>query len=429
MSNEILRAQVRSLSEDLDRITTLLNEAQQENRKPGISKEFIDPVAGKFATRVSDLKDNASAATTWEALSAARREVQELLNECLAWLGGIAVRELQLETGICRIAEGLVREYVRKTGAEWRSIMILGEERPFDNLALVTKILRVPFPKWDIWNLPLIMYDFGNILSRESALMPVTTRFFADERTRIADLVQNPKFEDDIAKRLSKQVADMRTKFQRDGKPDLNNFLVRQENHIRSLFADMSATYFLGPAYVYSQFLLHLNPTEVQCESFYKPPFERRAAAMLKTLEAMIDADKKQDEEAFAGVLERVRHCWNDALGLPSGQDLKFDFGYPFDNWFDGYKYLHKYFPRLRFSSTAWNEAKKLEDNLKKQKPEPPPQTTIQVILNGAWYCRLRLPEGEHYRIPEIERTARLMIDKVQPTLERTQISGLPVKE
>ncbi len=415
----ILVAQIDALIQNLDRIYNLL-----QNDK--IEPEFRNPIYGKFGlainTRKYDLEKlkervegknltGAQLAEEWKKYTDVRVKGQRVFDQCLDFLGGVAVRRMELEEGICSLAEDLVKYFAERTGVSWSSVMILGEERPFDDVAQLTQIIRLQFPEWDIWSLPFTAYEFGQLVARAETLTELF-KFFVDEEELIRQLIEKENLTEEEFINLAPDIKAHRQEYQSDKTNTrlVERFLEQQRVHMRGLFADAFATYFLGPAYLYARLYLRLIPTDVLQEEPHKPSLGRRIFFMLETLEKMNDAQKTgpYDTGPYYTEIQRIKGIWSKTIaGVAPG----YRFGKPYDDWFAKmYSNLEKNYRGVGLKAQAWKEATELGKRLLDDSAGVPPGTSLPVILNAAWYCRFNHPD----RRVEIAKAARKLCDAVR---------------
>jgi hypothetical protein len=495
----VLLARIDRLTEDLKRIKALVSEKA--------IKEYRTPIYGKFHRTINPQLEEleklkkrvpkgalgkAQSIALWEEYTAIAQEVQQISDQCLDYLGGIAVRQMGLDGGTCDLAEHLVKHYVEKTGRDWASVMIVGRERLFDTVAEITQIIRVRFPEWDISSLPFTAQQFGQLLTTGTAISGLSS-FIEEEPKRISLLVDKPELavddllepdvEDEEARRaeldeliaaakekaeekrrqelqheiaaaeeeadeerleeLQQQItaaqdkaeqnllesllaADLRALRQayqsgQASAADLDAFRQQQAFHLRRLFADAFATFFLGPAYLYAHLFLRVVPIEVEQSLPHKPCRARRVAFMWKTLKRMNEAEKADPFQPgrYSDVLNRVESMWQDTVQIVSPTcTLDSAFGVPYDHWFSVmYGKLRATLIDGVFTGEQWTYSKELGDKLLEHKlPDLKPDTSLPVILNAAWHCRIQNPD----RLPDIERNARKLymnvIAKPAPT-------------
>ncbi len=430
MSEEtgVLLAQIDALAENLRRGENLL-------KSESIEREYRMPIYGKFARAISPLmrrleqlrktavKDSLTPdelASAWHDFAEARGEGQRVFAQCLDFLGGIAVRRMGLESGICGVAEQLVSDFAFATGVSWSSVMILGEERLFDNVAQITQIIRMRFPEWDIWSLPFTAHEFGELVASGESVRGLR-EFLVDEERRIRRLIEDAQLQQSELQSVAPAILALRSEYVgTSGAPAVDQFLEQQRNHLRGLFADIFATYFLGPAYVYARLFLRLVPTTACSDELYSPSEARRVAVMLGALQQMSKAEKHDPfaPGAYDGEVRRFEMLWEETVkSVSTGFQGGFVFGAPYDGWFAQlFNLLRTEHSLVGFKAADWEKAQALSNGLLQFQPLPP-GLSLPVILNAAWHCRARHPD----RVDDIEKRARALAEEMQPV---SRVSG-----
>jgi hypothetical protein len=92
---------------------------------------------------------------------------------------------------------------------------------------------------------------------------------------------------------------------------------------LEELFADVFATYALGPAFACDAILVQLSPQNAETPRGAHPAHALRARAILRTLELMNGAARTgaHDEGPYATVLQRLEATWAAAVGACGGAD------------------------------------------------------------------------------------------------------------
>jgi hypothetical protein len=405
---EILIAQIEALIQDLARTQDLLVSTQVER--------YTRPVRAKFYSYINstksdseDLRDALSKsevtiAEAWQRFAELRAKGQRSFDQCLEILGGIAIRHMQLEKGICEIAEALARE-VYSGIVNWGSVMILGDERPIDDLTENTQIIRLRFPELDIWSLALTAYEFGQLVARSNVpgVASELKNFVVDQERVVKTLIEGENAED-----LSKDFVEY-WQIHRENSPsgripaEEREFLSRQPTHIRTFFADMFATYVLGPAYIYSRIHVLLVPDEMQRSGLYKPTLIRRFHFMLRTLTEMNKATQREkyEEGIYSSEIKRFDSMLEGIKTALTVDASEIEFRKPHDAWFTGlYGKLRRNLEGFR--PKQWENARSLSNELLKDSPRVLAGTDLTAVLNAAWLCRMLNPT----RLPAIENSA-----------------------
>ena len=352
------------------------------------------------------------------------REMRGLANELLAVLGGVYLREQNLENmpglrknplSFTDTAENLAIDISEYANRHWTQVLIVGEENPLHSEA---EIIRLRFPACDIWNTTLIAFEYGFLLSHKE----VNSQFrkTIDAATDLVDPQNHPHHErleteygflpavkklwDDYYER---ETEERREQYRQEHLQEINQFQARQKNMMHRLFADAFAAYITGPAYVYA--LLYLGALQepdpgLTPESL--PPLDVRLMAALDTLNWMasrsftpesLPAEMISGDIPVNGVLppptlwETAIQILTNAEPLPHYAEISREY----QAWL---KIIHDdlgdLFPN-GYESTRrnWQQAQKLEPRVRGLSEEKlPPRLTRMAVLNAAWHARHQYP-------------------------------------
>lgn len=247
-------------------------------------------------------------------------------------------------------------------------------------------IIRLGFPEWTIWALPLFAHEFGRIL--------------VDEYAEFQELV------DDLAGQISGEQ-----------RPQLNDDALERERQaraarIRTYLADAFATYVMGPAYACACLLLKLDPAEVG-QPLQDQGWDRvRAEVVLATL----DKSDPGVQSNLSGIIATLRDSWTAALeqlGPTESDDRETSLVGPVVNQAVAALELieEQNETSIRFDDDAWAEAGRqaktyFRDLVPGAEPpdadpgtstEPPTfevdGVTLPELLNAAWRQRLKYPD------------------------------------
>jgi hypothetical protein len=244
--------------------------AQMQESGLNIS-EWLRLPLDNLTTAVNSVRDGigvaAKRAETWHQFAQVKRKANDdLFNESIELLDGIALRDRQLGSNICELAEALIKSIYRTDTRTAHTIpggvatMMMRSER----------IVRLPFPGWNIWALPLVAQEFWQgVLKREhNALTSI------QEATAPIRKVLGPETTD-------------------------------------RCLGDVFATYSLGPAYAYAAITLLFDPIRLEDEA--------RVAAILATLAMMDPAEDKDlskpvtSGRSYLNEARRLRAEWAEA--------------------------------------------------------------------------------------------------------------------
>ena len=413
----ILNAQIEALNNNLERIKKVVT-------SPMIEPSYRNQIYGKFFTAISEINEKIKDINTgmasgskslqecWMLYEDAHSSSNRVFDQCLDFLGGIAVRRMKLEEGICDLAEELVLYYSNQTDVSWRSVMILGEDREFDEISSTTEIIRLHFPEWDVWNLPFTAYQFGLLIAGK--YLPSFIEFYKNEGERIQKLLTEKDIPPEELLDLADSLLELRKQVIAGG--DYEQALKYKKLHLRSLFADTFATYVLGPAYIYARLFLRFSPASYDRDQSYEPSYSRRIAFMVWAIEKM-NEDAKTDEYQpgpYETEIKRIKD-WSSVTiqTIEPGFQGDFKTGKPYDDWFQEiYGTIKRKYGLAGFSIDSWDQAQKLGSQLL-TKPELTPETTLPAVLNAGWYARINNPT----RVSDIaERVHELLYQVVHPS-------------
>jgi hypothetical protein len=422
---QILLAHIDALALSLDRTRGLFNTLSSSMDSD--IKAFSNAIYSQFFKWINDvseplkkLRQQVDARTitpdmAWPEFTKLQNESSRIFAQCLDFLGGIAVRKMQLEEGTCALAEVLISQL--RTSNKWASVLILGEERSFDEVSIKTQIIRLRFPDWETWSLPLAAYELGMLVAVGEAREIMNDLLHA-EQAGLRALIKDP-LEESAEKTLAGPVRAVRQRFQEGAKPeDVEEFISDQEGPMRILFADAFATYFLGPAYVYARVYRRFAPGEVLNAGRGQPPLAMRMVLMLGVLRGMSEEaspDPEYDPGPYEEVRSRLTALWNQTVqGTGVQADLdSLQFGTPFDAWFSLiYDRLSQPNRLLGFSAAEWAAAQTLGNRLLDlDESELKVPRSLATILNAAWECRNKNPN----RLETIDRMVRVLGRYSQP--------------
>jgi hypothetical protein len=185
-------------------------------------------------------------AAWWKGLGASRHESDKLFSECLAYAIGPLTRGLptqegdSLDGGLCAIADEMLEELTVPADQLWSRRSVLSDS---EFMGEATRIIRLRFPVSGIWDLPVAAHEFGHLLGLGSK--------FRGEIERLA---------------------------QGDN----------ERNWVHEHFADLFATYVLGPAFACTCLLTRFDPSsDPNRQSHTHPSDGLRAWAISWTLTEM----------------------------------------------------------------------------------------------------------------------------------------------
>src|SRR5262249_54445366 len=140
----------------------------------------------------------------------------------------------------------------------------------------MTDVIRVRFPDWSLWGVPLLAHEFGHVVA-----------------------LATPEFQE-----YKEQVALAATSI--DGHYDGGL------RHLDEFFAAIFALYTFGPAFACSAVLMQLSPAEAYLPRGSHPTHQERAEVILETLRTMNDPARGHlgREGVYQEVLQALENCW-----------------------------------------------------------------------------------------------------------------------
>ena len=324
----------------------------------------------------------------WQQAAAAQQASLPLKREALEFLGGLLVRYRSLSSrlhppgispppSICSLAEHQLEQLVLRTGVNWKTLIVPG---PDAFVATDTEIIRVRFPDWSVWNLPLMAHEFGHVVAR------VNNEF--------------RRYQWETALQAAA------------GAPEKQWSL---QSQLEELFCDIFATFVFGPAFACNALLLQFNPPEAASVSPSHPTYDERAVAILATMETL---EARAPQPIYRLAIDRLREAWQAAVQqslpvIPNQAEHEQRLNWAEDRAGELFAIIDRQF-RLgsSFSAEAWQTAQMLADQMAKQIPPPDYEElgdlaqqqggvglSLPVLLNALWWARARYTRSEVERL------------------------------
>lgn len=354
----------------LDAMASQCRAVKEAITSPKINRNLYDRAAASLLRKIGDeqkrienlratLKRRNLCAGSWQTLQANGQRSSTLFGECLAFLQASRARSHDVEADLCDLADALLDELATLAEIKWDRFTVLATEEYFLDLA---QIIRLRFPFLGIWDLPVAAHEFGHFVAgRLNLARPDGSHYlpFPEEK-------QN---------------------FRQQNKDLGEEWMFYLEEY----FADVFATFVLGPAYAFTCLLLRFDPASAQDENDKRhPSYVKRVYAILQTLRRMnSERDSKGDFKNPADILASL---WNRML-VSAGQtavltkDEEIFVGGIVSNF---YEILKSGIPGARFNRWA---------TVRKRCPwvENPNRADVRIVdltisdlLNAAWLCRTK---------------------------------------
>lgn len=419
MDKDLLLIQITALEENIERMLTLLS-SDQLYRSQKVSGKFRG-VINSVITDLDKLKTNVQKRSltdeefkwSWNKLQEHKGKAQRVFDQCLDYVGGIALRSWELEDGICDIAETLV-QYVNQ-GGTWVSVAIVGEERIYDEVSRKTQLIRLRFPEWGLWSLSFTAYEFARWIAHEDYLQGLTS-FFEGEKERVSQLIQvsDPQLlvnaqqieQTDIVngkiQKLAPDIDELRESSLAgdDVAEKLARYLAQYKSYLEEFFADAFSTYFLGPAYPYSLLCLRLDPLTALVDTPLKPSLARRMDLTWQLLRKMGEPAKQKDSfgaNPYDPEIASLGKLWEQTIrNTSAGYTTNFDYGIPYNSLAESlYSTLQSTYRGDGFRLVNWEAAQTLGKSFPNgDTPTGDAFNSLPVVLNAAWFSRIRQPDA-----------------------------------
>jgi len=370
----VLSAQLEALSQQIGRVQRALDaKAIDTNLRQRVHIRF-DTLISKQQQALQGLRDELQPehlAQAWLKLKAIRRDCNSLFSESLAFLQGVLVRSTGLDTGICQIADDLMEDLQRRTDIACSRLTIPGEAAFFVQTA---EIIRVPFPEFSVWNLPLTGHEFGHLVAQEL-------------RVREGGTYSYP-FQELI---------------------DREGHGGQTERFLHEYFADIFATYAHGPAYLCLAVVLRFDPVTAHVDGRDHPSAMNRVGVMLTTLSKMDDG---AGLPLYGSVRDAVSDLWDRGIAAAHrhGRSSALNTASVEHRWTtEIYRLLEQELPEAKYG--GWLRAQRLAQGLQPYETAPklneddaPPD-----VLNAAWLWRLQRDDqtSDVYEAQQVDEIAK----------------------
>ena len=313
-------------------------------------------------------KDSAGA---WKQYKHMHREASDVGRACIELMGGFVLRDHMPEGGglldrrLCLFTEELAQRCNELTDPNLNPPPAIPALQ--DPLAeTMTRVIRLRFPDWDLWALPLVAYEYAKVVF------------------------------DDV-QQLKQAISDEVDRRRQDD-PSLDPEGLQRS--IETLMADVFGTYVMGPAYVCAAVLLRLEPPGAD-GSEHELDLERA--------ETMFAATRKlyKEEAPAVFIRESVEKIWAEAcdpvgpgVALEAIRDRADRFAARALRTVQQTTYAEAEFATYADVGEHWNRAASLSDCWRAELKDEPTQSApgtvdLREVLNAAWRSRLQSPPSD----------------------------------
>ncbi|HKQ75489.1 MAG TPA: hypothetical protein VJ810_17450 [Blastocatellia bacterium] len=356
----------------------------------------FDKLLSQQRTQISEVRKQASNnqpnQKCWENFRQLDMDCRSLFEECLTFIQGALARADGVDDGMCLLADNLLDDLAAWADVGWRRFTLLARGELYRDTA---EIIRIRFPEVSIWGLPLMAHEFGHFLG---------PKLSEDEKDGSVYPFQQ----------LLKSADENRL-------PNWQLPHTKEWYHLNENFADLFATYSLGPAFACSFILLRLNPVDAYQEIITHPTHAKRVHSIFWMLDRMDEAEGGF-LRPYNALIDRLRNLWRQGLqeagqtGSLSDSEISL--------LESRLKELHDTLtrttpPPLAYQLSDWQRSQTIAGELLSGKVSSSSQNDSKVsrrdILNAAWFGRLQLDDPDPYRINDIGVRALELYRRIPP--------------
>jgi len=367
----LLLSKVDALLEQLDWAQSSLSRARLEPQISDAASTGFKRLFHKRREELTQLRRSLENAephgSVWNELNRYSTSCRELFQECLGFLGGAMLRDINKEDDICEVADALLKELSIKAAVQWGGVSVLAESHFYTE---TTGLVRLRFPDYGIWTLPIAVHELGHFVG-----------------PRISDGAGFP-----FRARLD----------------SMKNYGQDQEiSHTEELFSDLFAVYALGPAYACACIVLSFDPEDdLICEDgLTHPSHAKRVCFILEALEQM----SKTEDNIYQGVIQVLRGLWERILKTAEHDNCLDRTSIP------ALKYqLQELYPivspfKLTLRYNGWKRAADLSEELPLEGDAAgvlKKNNSLADVLNAVWIWRLQQTADNSNSVHRVNKDA-----------------------
>jgi len=404
----------------------------------------------------------------WKEFHEVKQKSQEIFQEYAEWIGGLAFRAKAIDGNICQVADQLITSCSSVLRVS-PPISIPAQKEV--RAKTICNLLRLRFPEWSIWSLPLIAHEYGHVFVDELIAQDLKNpgpgkaglkEFLEDQRSyfvkhvpELQDLVDAKDFATE-ALRLAGEAGTADQDLMERGRAHVKTLeeAVRSKRArveeeadflINECFVDSFGTYVLGPAYACAAVFTRLNPI------LPPPPARQWDHDRAEVIIAMLEKINEQSRAAnpYGNIIAKIRENWDKAVkfsnpagtpGVPLDPARSLELRNLVDRFWDKLENRSSFKLRYSFPTQSnqtlsedgwqiaqawandWIDTLKNELRLNAYTVKLPKVPEVRDALNMAWICRLRSPgsakevgEHAHDLCLRIARARRISNDDRNP--------------
>jgi hypothetical protein len=342
----------------------------------------------------------------WDSFQNVRKDCQPILSECFALTQGAVARGAGLDDRLCEIADflldGLSSLALSGMNVVWGRFTILAEGEFYGTMAAV---IRLRYPEVSVWNLPVAAHEFGHFVA-EKTEEPQDSGKFKDYFVEYHDLLPQVTEYHDLLSQMSEKEARETQKAQEQ----------KRLMFLHEYYADIFATYVLGPAYAYTCLLLRFDPRTAYKDWSQHPSAQKRAHAILKTLEEMNKV--KDSKEDYIGLIKNLRTWWKKSIEQAHPcceQPAPYETLWRLEELVETlHDRMGTRMPYVRYG--GWPRVSRLHERMKDQQPAQAlkPENKLRDVLNAVWLRRINVPDGcQRANNDVLDNQARTLCERI----------------
>jgi hypothetical protein len=356
----VLLSKIQNLIRELDNVGRSLRAQNVDSEWLDLVRVKFDKFLGEKTEYLLNLRWKIESQTIdpncWTDLYEASEECRLIFKERLAFIEGSMDRSAKVDGGLCKVADVLLYHLSHLTGNPWDRFTILAEGEFF---AGISDIIRIRFPQEDIWSLPIAAHELGHFIG--------------------------PKIELKACGRTYKPLEEIIEREKAEG---------IEGSFIKEYFADIFATYSMGPAYACACILSRFDPWVADMDIEGHPSCAKRAYLIMNALDRVSKTRDVWEDKPYGGISDSLKLIWQRCLDSCGKQK---DLTEPIENKLD--QLLNDLFrladenPGIRYGKDCWKRAESQLVELRPGKTGDPilrKDATIPDILNAAWICRMQ---------------------------------------